>query len=132
MWTCGEMEMFKRTSGGLCVYVCVSKTCELGIHSHPIYTSTGDVVCTCNWGYPKFKKGFKTIKKGMYYPPRDGRNSLLDLGVLSPLALVTNRLHLPLKSSQLCSWGYTTCITSPVKLGTYPPLYIYNTHIVVA
>ena len=43
-----------------------TKRCELGIHSNPIYAKWG---CTCNWGYPQFGTGFKTIKRGMYYLP---------------------------------------------------------------
>ena len=47
--------------------MCVCKTCESGIHSHPIYVCWG---CTCHWGYPQFEKYSKTIKRGMYYPQR--------------------------------------------------------------
>ena len=42
------------------------KTCESGIHLHPIYVNWG---CTYYWGYPQFEKGFKSIKKGDVLTP---------------------------------------------------------------
>ena len=43
---------------------CICKTFEWG----DILTSTFNWGCTCNWVYPQLEKGFKTIRRGMYYP----------------------------------------------------------------
>ena len=71
--------------GCVCVCVCVFEVGTFVKHvnqryTHTQYTSTGDAPAIGD--ILSLKKGFKTIKKGMYFSPLGGENSLLDLGVL--------------------------------------------------
>ena len=58
----GELEV------GGCVCLCGGafvKCVNRGLHCHPICVNCG---CTCSWGYPQSKKGFKLSKRGCTIP----------------------------------------------------------------